>query len=194
MLHLTVAPPIMSAHDFLAELRQMSEAELEHLGQQSLREHVVAQAQVARGKHAPFMGHQLDALLRDPECLRHPVRLVFEFGEMALHQFGQPDIDWRNTAEDGRVIYLRPMLRERPEQVLLAVAYLIPLVNYGDVVTDEVCVAYGSTLLGLEPNEFYARICALADEVGAEKRAAGTNTDEPLRPAAPLPPGGCGCG
>jgi hypothetical protein len=110
----------MSATDFLAELRRLSAAELEALGQQSLREHVVAQAQVARAKHAPFLGPQLDALLHDPECLRHPVRLVFEFGEMAMHQFGQPDIDWRNTAEDGRVLYLRPMLRDRPEQVLLA--------------------------------------------------------------------------
>lgn len=185
----------MTTPDFLAELRRLSTAELEDLGQRSLRDHAVAQAEVAREKHGPFTGERLEALLRDPACLRHPVRLVFEFGEMAMHQFGQPDIDWRNTAEDGRVLYLRPMLRDQPELVLLAVAYLIPVINYGDVVTDEVCVHYGAALLDLAPGEFYRRICRLADAVGAAERAAGAPDDEPLRFAAPVAPntGSCGC-
>lgn len=165
----------------------MSADELEQAGQDSLRLHVVAQAEVAREKHGPFPGGDLEALLRDPACVRHPVRLVFEFGEMAMHQFGQPDLDWRNIGTDGRVLYLRPMLRDRPELVLPAVAYLLPLINYGDVVTDDVCLAYGAALLGLEPKEFYRRICALADCVGAEARASGDFDSGPLRPAAPIP-------
>lgn len=184
----------MTTADFLAELRCMTAEQLEDAGQRSLREHVVAQAAVARARHGPLMDEQLAALLRDPTCLRHPVRLVFEFGEMAMHQFGQPDIDWRNTAEDGRVLYLRPMLRDRPDLVRLAVAYLIPLINYGDVVTDAVCVHYGAALLDLTPEEFYRRICALADLVGAEERVLGAADDEPLRLAAPLPAVAAGCG
>ncbi|MBI5693383.1 MAG: hypothetical protein HZC55_25180 [Verrucomicrobia bacterium] len=183
----------MTTTDFVAELRQMSEAELEQVGQQSLRSHVVAQAQVARARHAPFHGESLESFLRDPECLRHPVRLVFEFGEMAMHQFGQPDIDWRNTAEDGRVLYLRPVLRDRPDLILLAVAYLVPLINYGDVVSDEACVAYGAALLGMDEQAFYTRICALADLVGAESRLIGQAGDALPTPAA-HGGRGCGCG
>ena len=185
----------MTTGDFLTELRRLSTAELEQVGQRSLRDHVVAQAEVARAKHGPLAGDRLEALLQDPACLRHPVRLVFEFGEMAMHQFGQPDFDWRNSEQDGRVLYLRPMLREQPDLVLLAVAYLIPLINFGEVVTDEVCVDYGAALLGLAPEEFYRRVCLLAENVGAETRLAGQAEDEPMRFAAPVAvAGGCGCG
>jgi hypothetical protein len=186
----------MTTPDYLAELRRMSTEQLEDVGQRSLLDHVVAQAEVAREKHGPFADAQLDALLHDPACVRHPVRLVFEFGEMALHQFGQPDIDWRNPEHDGRVLYLRPMLRDQPELVRLAIAYLIPLINYGDVVTDEICVHFGATLLGLAPEEFYRRICDLAERVGAEARVAGAPDGAPLRFAAPvtLGPGSCPSG
>lgn len=185
--------------DFLAELRRMSTAELEDAGRRSLLEHVVAQAEVARAKHGPLADRGLDELLRDPACVRHPVRLVFEFGEMAMHQFGQPDLDWRDPEGAGRVLYLRPMLRDRPELIRLAVAYLLPLINYGDVVTDEICVRYGAALLGLAPEEYYRNICALADAVGAEARPLGADEREPLRLAAPTTTtgpagGGCGCG
>jgi hypothetical protein len=150
----------------------MTPAQLEELGQQSLREHLLAQAGVAHRKYAPLSPEHLDRLLVDPDCLRHPTRLVFEFGEMALHQFAQPDLDWRDPTQNGRVLYLRPALRSRPELILLAVAYMIPVLNYGEVVTDDHCLLYGATLLGLSEDEFYRRICSLADEVGAEPRGA----------------------
>ena len=131
-----------------ADLRKLSSTELEYLGQQSLREHLVAQAIVAHQKHGPLTADKMDALLHDPDCLRHPVRLVFEFGEMAMHQFAQPDIDWRNTEQDGRVLYVRPLLLSRPDLLPLAVAYMIPLINYGDIISDEHCLLYGAALLG----------------------------------------------
>jgi hypothetical protein len=151
-----------------ADLRRLSADELEQLGQRSLCDHLAAQAVVARQKHGPLTFVKLDALLHDPECVRHPTRLVFEFGEMAMHQFAQPDMDWRDPEQDGRVLYLRPILREHPDLVVLAVAYMIPLINYGDIIADEHCRLYGATLLGMMDDEFYGAICRLADCVGAE--------------------------
>jgi hypothetical protein len=160
-----------------ADLRKLSTAELERLGQQSLQEHLVAQAIVAHQKHGPLTVDKLDALLHDPDCLRHPVRLIFEFGEMAMHQFAQPDIDWRNTEQDGRVLYVRPLLQSRPDLLPLAVAYMIPLINYGDIISDDHCLLYGATLLGLMESEYYKQLCRLADIVGAESPlAAGQKT------------------
>lgn len=153
-----------------ADLRRLTTAELEQLGQQSLRDHLVAQALVAHQKYAPLTFDKLAAFLRDPDCLRHPTRLVFEFGEMAMHQFAQPDLDWRNREQDGRVLYLRPALCERPDLVVPAVAYMVPLINYGEVVADDRCLLYGATLLGLLSDEFYELICRVADFVGAEVR------------------------
>ncbi len=161
-----------AATDPIANLRRMSAAELEKLGQDSLRDHILAQAVVAHQKHGPLTFDKLDRLLNDPECVRHPTRLVFEFGEMAMHQFAQPDIDWRNQENDGRVLYIRPLLRERHDLVVLAVAYMIPLINYGDIISDEHCLRYGAALLGLMEVEYYQQMCALADLVGAEPRVA----------------------
>jgi hypothetical protein len=150
------------------ELRKLSTEELEKLGQESLREHLLAQAAVAHHKYAPLTADKLEALLRDAECLRHPVRLVYEFGEMAMHQFAQPDLDWRDPEGNGRVLYLRPKLRERPDLLPLAVAYMIPLINYGEIINDAHCLAFGATLLGLTEDEYYTHLCALADLTGAE--------------------------
>ncbi len=116
---------------------------------------------------------KLDALLHDPECVRHPTRLVFEFGEMARHQFAQPDIDCREPERDGRMLYLRPLLRDQPELIVQAVAYMIPLLNYGDIITDDHCRLYGATLLGLMEDQYYDQICALADAVGASSQVSG---------------------
>ena len=149
----------------MADLRRLSTSDLIKLGEDSLRDHITAQAVVAHQKHGPLTFAGLDALLTDPECLRHPTRLVFEFGEMAEHQFAEPGLDRRNREQDGRVLYLRPLLRDRPDLALLAVAYMIPLINYGDIITDGHCLRYGATLLGMMEEEFYAAICRMADFV-----------------------------
>ncbi len=65
------------------------------------------------------------------------------------------------------------LLKNRPDQLPLAVAYMIRFINYGDIITDEHCLRYGAILLGLMEAEFYEQICALADLVGAETRLAG---------------------
>jgi len=163
-----------------ADLRKLSPEQLEQLGQDSLREHLLAQAVVAHQKHGPITFEKLEALLHDPDCLRYPVRLVYEYGEMAMHQFAQPDIDYRNPEQNGRVLYIRPALRDHPEQVVLAVVYMIPLVNYGRIIGDAHCLAYGATLLGKMETEFYREVCALADQAGAMVRLRGE--------------GGCGAG
>lgn len=154
------------AADPVAQLRQLSTEELIQLGEDSLKQRLVEQAVYAHQKYHPLTPAALEALLADPECARYPTRLVFEFGEMAMHQFAQPEPDPRNLQENGRVLYLRPVLQSRPDLVLLAVAYMLPALNYGEIITDEHCQLYGAALLGLMREEFYAQICALADFAG----------------------------
>jgi hypothetical protein len=137
-------------------------------GHDSLREHLLALATLAHAKYAPITPANLDALLHDSACVRYPTRLVFEFGDMAAHQFAQPEWDRSDPQTKGRVLYLRPYLREHPDQTVLAVAYMLPALNYGEVVTDEHCRVYGATLLGMLEEEFYQRICQLADATGAD--------------------------
>lgn len=160
--------------DPVHELRALSPDALAQAGDDSLRQRLTEQAVLAHLKYRPLVPERLSQLLADPDCVRYPTRLVFEFGEMAIHQFAQPDLDHRNAENNGRVLYLRPLLRERPDLTLLAVVYMLPVINYGDVIHDEHCVLYGATLLGLTEEEFYRKICALADFVGTETRCLGT--------------------
>ena len=83
-----------------ADLRTLTPDELEKLGQDSLREHLLAQAVVAHQKYAPITFETLDALLHDSDCLRFPVRLIYEFGEMAMHQFKHDHNVVTTTIED----------------------------------------------------------------------------------------------
>ncbi len=155
-----------TAPDSLAQLRQMTPEALLELGQDSLRQRLLEQATLAHQKHAPLTPANLEALLADPACTRYPTRLVFEFGEMARHQFADIDLDYDCPEEDRRVLFLRPNLRDRPDLAALAVAYMLPVINYGDVINDELCRLFGATLLGLMEEEFYRQICALADFAG----------------------------
>ncbi len=137
-------------------------------GEESLRAHLVAQADVARRKHGFLTPPGLDAFLADRDCVRYPTRLLFEFGELASHQFAQPDLDPQNPST-GRVLYLRPVLQAHPDWLVLAVVYMIPVINYGSIITDDHCLLYGSTLLGLTEEAFYEQVCAMADQAGIEK-------------------------
>ena len=161
-----------------ADLRKLSPAELEQLGQQSLRKHLVAQAILARKKYGPLTADRLDTLLRDPDCLRYPVRIVYESGCMAPHQFAQPDMDWRNPEQYGRVLYVHPLLREKPELLPLAVAYMIPVINYGQIITDEHCLLYGSVLFDVAEDNFYEAICMLSEAVGAKPLIAAAKIEQ----------------
>jgi hypothetical protein len=164
-----VKPNVQS--DPVAALRQLSSEQLARVGEQSLRDRLQEQAVFAHLKHGPLTADKLETVLSDPDVLRYPTRLVFEFGEMAMHQFAQPNFDQREPEGSGRVLYVRPSLREQPGLLPLAVAYMIPLINYSqELIGDEHCLLYGATLMGMMEPEFYGKICALADSLGAEAR------------------------
>ena len=175
--------------DFLQEidqLRRMSEAELTRVGEDSLLDHLRHQAGEARGRHGGLGPTNLETFLNDRDCVRYTTRLVLEFGDMGPHQFAQPDRDYRSNQPEARVLYVRPILGRRPDLIALAVSYMIPVINYGQVVNDEHCLEYGAALMGTDVEDYYERICELAEFVGAEALHPGEE--------APAQAAGCGCG
>jgi len=177
------------------ELRQMSSTELAQVGEDSLISRLKEQAAEARAKHGPLSPGNLETVLSDRDCVRYPTRLVLEYGEMGLHQFAQPDRDYRFSETNSRVLYLRPALGRRPDLLALALSYMIPLINYGQIITDEHCLAYGSILQGMDEETYYQKICEMADFAGAEERSAGETeeSDSAVSPSSGGCGGGCGC-
>ncbi len=177
------------------ELRKMSESELTSVGEASLLERLRDQAEATRLKHGPLSPGNLETILSDGACVRYPTRLVLEFGEMGLHQFAQPELDHRDSSGRGRVLYLRPVLGKRPDLISQAVSYMIPVINYGRMVTDLHCIAYGAVLMGLDEETYYQAICGLADFVGAENLLPdGSEPALPEGSSGGCGSGGCGCG
>jgi len=174
------------------ELRRMSTAELVQLGEDSLMNRLCEQAREVCARHGTLSPGNLETVLTDPDALRYPTRLVLEYGEMGMHQFAQPEPDYRNPG--GCMLYVRPILGQRPDLLRLAVAYMIPVINYGELITDLHCLAYGSILTGMDPETFYWEICALADFVGARELARDDPQAHEPGDAPAHDHGGCGCG
>lgn len=179
-------------------LRRMSTEELIRVGEDSLLNRIREQAEEARARHGALSPSNMQTFLEDPDCLRYPTRLVLEYGEMGMHQFAQPEPDYRNPG--GCMLYVRPVLGQRPDLLALAVSYMIPVINYGEIIADRHCLAYGSTLMGLDQETYYERICEAADYTGARVLGADDpdahvpkDTDAES-PAAVGGGGGCGSG
>ena len=164
---------------FGRDLTEMSEDELVAEGQNALAHHMMEKARLARERYGPLSMQNIYSVLKDPDLLRHPVRLVFEYGEISFHQFAQPAPDPRDPS-NGFCIYLRPCLKEMTKEVPFAVAYMIPVINYGEeMVTDELCLQFGASLLDMSEEDYYTALCTLAEEVGADEKYNDTR---------------CGCG
>lgn len=184
------ASPEYMTSDPIEQFRRMTTAEQIKEGEDSLLSHILEKSIEAREKYPSLGMDNLDTFLGDTDCLRYPTRYVFEFGaDMAPHQFAQPEEDVRSEDPNARVIYLRPNLRNRPDYAVLAIAYMVPTVNYGEVATDEHCLVFAASLLGKSEDECYEALCELADFCGSDiKYKEGSDSR-----SADTCGGGCSC-
>jgi hypothetical protein len=175
------------------ELRRMSEAELVEVFDDSLTQRLRDQADEALERHGGLGPGNLETFLEDRDSVRFPTRLVLEFGpEMATHQFAQPEPDIRQAG--GVMLYLRPILGQRPDLIVLAVSYMIPVINYGKLINDEHCVEYGSRLMRMDKETYYQRICEIAEFVGAEALDANDPRAHVVEDEPAVASSGCGSG
>ena len=147
------------------QLRELGQAELARLGEEGLRAHLVDTAMRAHSMFAPVLGENLLRLLDDRNLVRYPVRIAYELGSMAPHQFGQPEPE-----DGGVVLYLHPQLEPVPLDAAFAVAYFLPLINYGQLINDDHCLLYGATLHGLMLDQYFSELCRIADSIGVPER------------------------
>lgn len=134
-------------------------------GQRALREHVAAKATDARDRHGPDIDFAaIERLLADPECVRFPTSVRFDASELRPGEFAWP-APTGASPKDGFTLHVHPMFKDRAEVLPLICAYHIVAINYLDVATHVEAELYGATLLGLPVDEYYARLCGLADEL-----------------------------
>jgi len=135
-------------------------------GYAALKAHVASKAGLARERYGPTIdAAALGRVLEDRDILRYPTELVFDSSALRPGEFAHAEPAGAG-AERRYVIYVHEQFEGRPDVLPLLVAYHIPSVNYSDLVTSEEAELFGATLLGLEVEDYYQRVCALADELG----------------------------
>jgi len=164
----------------------------ENDGYEALRGHVVEKALAARRKHGPEIdAASLARLLADKEVVRFPTTLAFDASRLQPGEFAYAAANGLRPSA-GFTLCVHPHFEHRPEALPLLVAYHIPTINYLDVVTNREAELFGAALLGLPVEDYYARLCALADELG------GPVIPEPERPEPEPAPAAaahqCACG
>lgn len=128
----------------------------------ALFEHARYAAARARARlGSPLNEATLPLFLSDPQCLRYATRLAFDRSGLDAHQFAQPELLGKECC-----LHVDPHLKDRPDLLYLAVAYMAAVINYGDAATPELAELHGSLLTGLPQEEFYLKISAIADLIG----------------------------
>jgi len=173
-------------------------------GYAALRGHLVERALVARERYGPDIDFQaIQKILVDPEIVRFATEVVFDADPLLPGEFAwaQPKGD---TPSAGYRLVVHPCFEQRFRDLPKLIAYHIVSINYLDIATHEEAELFGAALLGLEVDEYYATICALADSVpGAPKHdpdlpqrfeEAVSGFQSVVAGNAPAVPGGCSSG
>lgn len=131
----------------------------------ALHDHIAAVASAAREEYGPHL--DLDAIqkiLEDRSVVRYPVTLKFDAAPLQTGEFAFPEPNGCHPSE-GFTLFVHPRLESNSEAIPLLVAYQLVRINYGDVASHEEAEIFGSTLCGMDRDEYYERICTLADSL-----------------------------
>ncbi len=141
----------------------------EEESQESLVAHAAQKAWEARqvyGDGSPGMSlKNFEVLLQDQKFIRYPATLRFdasllEDGEAAFAQALE-----EGDPKAGYVIAVHPSLQNDEESAVIAAAYQLVLINYGDIADREAAEHFGSILMGMDLETYYQKMCTITDHL-----------------------------
>ena len=134
---------------------------------ETLSAHVTAKGVEIREKYGPDIGwDKLQQILLDRACVRYLCKVVFDSSPLLPGEFAHP-IPNGDHPEDGFTLYVHPIFLRQREQVSFLVLYQLVLVNYGEFAAPEDAEIFGASVLGLPREEYYSRVCEMADQIAA---------------------------
>jgi hypothetical protein len=148
---------------------------LEQQGMQSLMAHAVALGDAARRRYGSMNWKTLLRLIEDRSVVRFPAYIAFAAEPLRKGEFAAA-IPVGQHPRDGYQLVVHPYFEDRLADLPCLVAYHLVVVNYGEVATSEEAECFAAHLLGMARDEYYERICALADELEVATAAPGKGT------------------
>jgi hypothetical protein len=133
---------------------------------QSLNSHAACKGAEVFQKYGPEIGwKELLKILADRECVRYPCDIVFDPSPLGPGEFAHP-LPKGDTPEAGFTMHVHPCFMTQLQFVPYLVLYQLVLVNYGEFASPEDAESFGAAAVGLDREEYYERLCALADQLG----------------------------
>jgi hypothetical protein len=133
---------------------------------ETLNSHAAAKGAEIHEKYGPVIGwSELQRILTDRSCVRYPCEIVFDAGPLQPGEVAHP-VPKGDRPEDGYALHVHPLFMTQLDQVPALALYQLVLVNYGEFATPDDAEQFGGHALGLLPNDYYTRLCLLADQIG----------------------------
>jgi hypothetical protein len=131
----------------------------------SLNAHVAAKGSEIFEKYGPVIGwKQLLQILEDRTAVRYPCEVAFDAAPLQAGELAFPAPKGAYP-EDGYRVCVHPCFMMQLEYVPHIVLYQLVLVNYGEFASADDAETFGAAALGLAKEEYYQRLCRLADEL-----------------------------
>ena len=130
--------------------------------------HAIEKAKEIRARYGPVIDYP--AMLRiidDRKSIRYPLKIQFVSDGIEPGLFGKTEAV-SETPEDGYIISLHQHFEDQPEVLPALILYQSVLVNYGDLATADDAELFGSAVLDMDREDYYARIVALTDALWAD--------------------------
>jgi hypothetical protein len=135
---------------------------------ESLSAHVAAKGAEIRAKFGPVIGwSQLQRILADTECVRYPCELAFDASPLQPDECAYP-VPKGERPEDGFRLCVHPYFSVDPARVPLLALYQLVSINYGAFASPDDAEIFGAAAMGIPKEEYYATLCAMADEISAD--------------------------
>lgn len=131
----------------------------------ALRDHVRERARAARTRYGERIGlDEVLALLEDREFVRYPTDVAFDSSLLEPGEFAWAQQLGESPSSGFRIV-VHESFRDRADVLPLLIAYHLVRVNYGDIATHEEAEHFGATLLGMDADVYYGRLCEFADSL-----------------------------
>lgn len=149
----------------------------------SVAEHVAQRAQAIRDKYGPNIDYPtLLQILEDDQCARHSVNIKFDSRHIEPGMFAyaeavveEPERERLEGEDEDYADYIRvtaeynivvhEAFKDRPDLLPALILYHLVVVNYGDLANAEDAEVFGSTVLGMDRDDYYALLCEAADSL-----------------------------
>lgn len=142
-------------------------------GRITLRDHLLDKAAEARRRAGGEVdGLAILRLLDDRAVVRYPTGVRFDSGPLRPGEFAHA-VPLGEHPREGFCVFVHHAFHNRPETWAPLIAYHIPPINYGDIVTAEDCEQFGAALVGMDVETYYLGLCALVDSIPAPEPTAG---------------------